>query len=135
MARCTRCGATLAPGAQFCDICGSPLSQPAAPAAYERARPSARAPSENSAPAIASMICGVAGGLFVWIPWLAILSIPLAVISVLLGGLSLGAINKGERRGRGFAWAGIITGSVTLALIVFLWLFLSAVFRPEFPTF
>jgi Domain of unknown function (DUF4190) len=65
--------------------------------------------------ATASLITAIAG---IPLSLLCYLGLPLAVAAIVLGIVSLSQINRTHQQGRGLAIAGIVTGSVTVLLLV-----------------
>lgn len=122
---CSRCGAMLVPGARFCDVCGTqfaapmmggPMVQPLGAGPFVGV--SAQAASTQLKPgglSIAGMVTGIVSLVLFWTVWLAI---PLAICGVVFGAISLGPANRGERGGRGFAITGIVTGTVSIGILI-----------------
>lgn len=95
-----------------------PWTAPVTPQARELGYHSAYGPgAPSNGTAIASMIVGIvaAAGLVVGCMWYV--SIPCAIIAIVLGYQAKARIARGEATGRGYALTGIITGIVTLALV------------------
>jgi hypothetical protein len=70
------------------------------------------------------MVVGILGlffSLFCWCFWFV--SAPLDLIAIVLGIVALQQCNRGEAGGRGMALAGIICGSIGLALSLLVLLF------------
>jgi hypothetical protein len=109
---CTGCGNSMAVGERFCRVCGRNSS--AAPAAPSMVSPSTTAPplpaaaAETSGKAVGSLVCG----LFFWI-------LPVSIVAIILGHISLSDIRKsaGRLKGDGLAIAGLVLGYMGLAVI------------------
>jgi hypothetical protein len=78
--------------------------------------------------AVASLITSIVG---IPLSFLCYLGLPLAIVGIVLGIVSLSQINRTHHQGRGLAIAGIAIGSVTLTLL----LFSIAVLAAHHPTF
>ncbi|QUI24534.1 DUF4190 domain-containing protein [Vallitalea pronyensis] len=78
-------------------------------------------PVNNKGLAIASMVCGIVGIVTLCIVYL---SIPLALLAIIFGGIMINA-NKTNpnKEGRGMAIAGLVLGIITIGLIIILSLF------------
>lgn len=122
---CSRCGSPLVPGARFCDVCGAQfapqMGMGAAVMGQGVGYPPPPRPRIESTPmkpgglSIAALVTGIVSVVTVWAVFLAI---PLAICGVVFGAIGLGAANRGERGGRGFAITGITTGVVTLGILI-----------------
>jgi hypothetical protein len=136
---CARCGASLAPGASFCAMCGARIAGAAGAPADPLAAPppaisgppaTSRAPAASVAPpalgpeprplealSVASIILGA----------LAWLTLPVlgALAAVITGHLARGEIRRsnGRLRGTEFATVGLILGYLQLALVLLAVLF------------
>lgn len=75
-------------------------------------------PVNNKGLAIASMVCGIIGIVTLCV---AYLSIPLALLAIIFGGIMINA-NKTNpnKEGRGMAIAGLVLGIITIGLIIIL---------------
>ncbi|MDR7304212.1 DUF4190 domain-containing protein [Haloactinomyces albus] len=69
--------------------------------------------------AVASMVCGILGVLFSFVPLVGLVAWPLTIVALALGGVSL----YSNLPGRGMAITGVATGSVGLFVCV-LWVLL-----------
>ena len=88
--------------------------QPGAYAGYAMAPTGMTAPLPTGM-AVAAMVCGIVGvALSLCGGW----SIPLSIVGIVLGALGQQKAKRGEAGGRGMALAGVITGSVGLAISV-----------------
>ncbi len=68
--------------------------------------------------AIASMVCGIVGGVVFCIPYISII---LAVLAIIFGAVMINANkNNQDKSGRGMAIAGLILGIITIALDIFI---------------
>ena len=63
--------------------------------------------------ATASMTCGIIALLLVWIPFVVVIGMVLAILAIVFGVKGLRRSSEAER-GRGFAVAGLVTGIVAL---------------------
>jgi Domain of unknown function (DUF4190) len=137
--RCGRCGSDLAPEARFCDICATPVGSaaPVAAAGYrvgagpyglsaQAAVQFGRSEPKVHGLAVTSMVLGIVSLAFIWLPLIDLISPPCAVLAVIFGFMALPSINRGERLGKGFAIAGVVTGIVTLGLVVLFLLVLTS---------
>lgn len=75
--------------------------------------------------AIASMVLGIVAILFSCCTTL--ISIPCAIVGVILGGVAMDKIAKGTGRGKGMAIAGIVTGIVSLIPTIYVLVLGSAI--------
>jgi hypothetical protein len=101
---CTACGARLGPGQQYCGACGAPVSGvlPGPLAAPLR-------PSETSGKAIAALVLGIVGVLFV--------PLVCSIQAIVLGRQAKREIQAEPRLGgEGMATAGTVLGVVGLCL-------------------
>lgn len=121
---CSRCGALLVPGARFCDVCGTQFASPLAAAGqpmmpgspYPPGSPAARpGPMKPSGLSIAGLVTGIVSLVLFWTVWL---SIPLAICGIVFGAIALPPANRGERGGRGFAITGIVTGTISIGILI-----------------
>jgi len=95
---CTKCGAQIPEGANYCAQCGTPVVKEAAPGAAQPVQ-------HTSGMAIASLVCGLAGFLFA----------PSSILAIIFGALALSHTNKiPELKGRDMAIVGLALGIVTL---------------------
>lgn len=72
----------------------------------------AQPPRKSQGLGVAAMVCGIAGIVLFFIPFISLLSFILAPLALILGII---AVKK--RQGRGMGIAGIITGAVGLVLV------------------
>lgn len=72
---------------------------------------------KNDGMAIASMVLGIVGIVFFWVPWLCI---PCAIVGLILGAVSKRRIAEanGQLGGGGMAVTGIVLSIIALALYV-----------------
>jgi Domain of unknown function (DUF4190)/zinc-ribbon domain len=118
---CTACGARLDPGQRYCGACGAPVSGvlPGPLAAPLR-------PPETSGKAIAALVLGIAGVLFV--------PLVCSILAIVLGRQAKREIEAEPRlSGEGMATAGSVLGIVGLCLFaigVLLLLLLVAASQP-----
>lgn len=101
---CTACGARLGPGQQYCGACGAPVSGvlPGPLAAPLR-------PPETSGKAIAALVLGIVGVLFV--------PLVCSILAIVLGRQAKREIQAEPRLGgEGMATAGTVLGVVGLCL-------------------
>lgn len=138
-ARCPQCGAlTPIPAESIAPEYSEPAPRmpPPPPARRESDNPyvSSPAPAAAYVPsqadnlpsglATASMVVGIIGLLFSLVcGCLWFISAPLDLIAIVLGIVALQQCNRGESGGRGMALAGIICGSIGLALSLLVLLF------------
>ncbi|HMF43470.1 MAG TPA: DUF4190 domain-containing protein [Polyangia bacterium] len=118
---CTRCSATISPGAKFCPACGA--AQPPEPVGggmhgfvpVPQSLPTAQppvaapaAPRSTNGLAIASMVLGI-----VWIWWVG------SILALVFGYVSKSQINAsgGAQGGKGMAIAGIVLGWVGIGTL------------------
>jgi uncharacterized membrane protein len=75
---------------------------------------------KNSGLAVASLVLGITGIVFNFIPFMWWLGMICAVVGVILGGVGVSAINtsNGQLGGKGMAIAGIVLSIITLILAV-----------------
>ena len=85
--------------------------QPYQPGQMMAAKPS-------SGLAIAAMVCGIVSIPLMCIPYLNVLTIPCSITAVVMGLIANGKATRGEAGGKGMAVAGIVCGSITLAIIL-----------------
>lgn len=113
---CSKCGAALPDGSQFCSQCGNPLStaQYTPPVSTTQYAPSiATVPgaplpeAQTSGKAIASLVCGILN------------VFPLFIVAIVLGHISLSEIRKsaGRLKGEGLAIAGLVLGYLGIVAI------------------
>lgn len=136
---CQNCGSEIPDGSSFCSVCGSgqagaaqqPMNnamqaqdgyQQAAyqqnyqQGAYQQGgyQPGAPSGGDNYKPlAIAGMVCGIAGVVFVW--FIVILGLILGIVGCALSGLS---IKKAQGRPNGMGIAGLVCSIVSLAIAI-----------------
>lgn len=92
------------------------IPPPTGPVSYQSPAPGAQA---STGLAMGSLICGVVSivlSLFSMCIWF--LSLPLAIVAVVLGIVARGKIARGEAGGAGLAKAGLITGILGILLSV-----------------
>jgi type IV pilus assembly protein PilA len=123
---CPRCAASAEEGASFCPTCGHNLSgaaaappgrspvSPAIPVAYA-------GPQQTSGKAIGSLICGM----FFFL-------LPLTLVGIILGHLSLSDIKKsaGRLKGHGLAVGGLVLSYMGIVFVPFL-LIIAAIAIPN----
>ena len=63
------------------------------------------------------MICGIVSAA-IFCLWFV--SIPLAIVAIILGAIALSKCNKGEAGGKGMAIAGLTLGIITTGIVVVL---------------
>ena len=125
MQTCPRCSASIQDGASFCPSCGNNLGgagastpqapvSPAMPIAYS-------GPQETSGKAVGSFICG----LFFFL-------LPVTIVAIVLGHLSLSDIKKsaGRLKGQGLAIVGLVLGYMGVVFIPFI-LIIAAIAIPN----
>ena len=126
MPTCPRCSATVQGTVSFCPSCGNAMSSlpagltpqtplsPGAPIAYTGAQ-------ETSGKAIGSFICG----LFFFL-------LPVTIVAIVLGHLSLSDIKKsaGRLKGQGLAIVGLVLGYMGVVFIPFI-LIIAAIAIPN----
>ena len=107
---CAACGNSVAAGEQFCRVCGRSVSSttPASVSSPGLAGPTSAAPAETSGKAIVSLVSG-----------LFFLFLPLSIVAIIFGHLSLSDIKKSASRlkGQGMAIAGLVLGYLGIAVI------------------
>jgi type IV pilus assembly protein PilA len=106
---CAACGNSIAAGEQFCRVCGRSVSTNApVPVPSGVAGPTSAAPAETSVKAIVSLVCG-----------LFFFMLPLSIVAIIFGHLSLSDIRKsaGRLTGQGMAIAGLVLGYLGIAAI------------------
>ena len=74
---------------------------------------------QNSGLAIAGMVTGIVSLLFICIPFLSIIGFILGIIGIILSGIAIGQINKGQASGKGMAVAGLVTSIIALVISCF----------------
>ncbi len=116
---CSRCGYQNAPGTSFCAKCGAPLNAAPSQPMYQQPmyqQPMYQPPQSKpgNGLGIASMIIGIVSLVFFCYIYL---SIPAAIVSVILGGVGL---SKSKRFGmkNGMAVAGIVCSCIALGLMI-----------------
>ena len=126
MPTCPRCTATVPEGVSFCPTCGNSLTGvPAWPAAQSPVSPAMPMAytglQETSGKAIASLICG-----------LFFFFLPVTIVAIILGHLSLSDIKKsaGRLKGQGLAVAGLVLGYMGVLFIPF-FLIIAAIAIPN----
>lgn len=121
MKNCPTCAQPVQDGAFSCPNCGcnfsaAPASQPGGAAAAPAAAviPPAYGPPPSSGKATASLVLGILGLLL----FVALIGIPLAVLAIILGHLSLSEIKKsaGAMGGHGKAMAGLVMGYISAGM-------------------
>ncbi len=100
---CTKCGAQIQEGANYCSRCGTPVAATEVSAG--------EAAQCTSGMATASLVCGIAG--FFLGPLLSVLAIIFSIIALPHFG------NNPALKGKGMAIAGLVLGMIGLAWIVF----------------
>jgi lysylphosphatidylglycerol synthetase-like protein (DUF2156 family) len=101
------------------------MPPPTGPVAY-----GAPNPSQSTGLAVGSVICGVISvilSLFSFCLWF--LSLPLAIVAIVLAVIARGKIARGEAGGEGLAKAGLITGVIGLILSIMIPVILGLFFR------
>jgi len=83
----------------------------------------------NCGYAIASMVLGIVGLVFGFIPGLGVIGLICGVVAIILGVVGKNAIDRsnGELNGRGMATAGIVLGIITVGLDILLLIACSAI--------
>jgi hypothetical protein len=66
--------------------------------------------------AVASLVLGITGLLFSWIPLVGIVAWPLVIAGLVLGLIAMPPINRSERTGYGLALGGMITSGLGLLI-------------------
>ena len=69
--------------------------------------------NSNKPLSLASMICGIAPWVIMWIPGLSLLSLPSAIAAIVLA-----AIAKGKEGKNGMRTAGLVLGIISVSLTV-----------------
>lgn len=107
MSYCPNCGTENPANSQFCQTCGTGFSV-SVPAAETTQGSPAVGPAETSGKAIGSLVCGI---LFLFLP--------VAIVAVILGHISLSEIRRsaGRLKGSGMAIAGLVLGYFGVAVI------------------
>jgi len=120
---CAKCGTQVEEGSKFCQKCGTPVGQTITQPQTASAQPqmaSAQpvnfqpaATIKNSGMAVASLVLGIVGLVFPFIP-----IIP-SILAIIFGALGMGQVNRsnGMLKGKGMATAGIILG-----IVAFIWI-------------
>lgn len=88
------------------------------PPPYEQQPYYGRVAPPASGMAVASLVLGITGLLFSWIPLIGIVAWPLVITGLVLGLIAMPQINRGERSGYGLALAGMITAGIGLLICV-----------------
>lgn len=78
--------------------------------------------------AIAALVLGILALLGSWIPVLNVVSILMAIVGIILGGVALSKIRKGTASGRGMALGGIITSVLAILVAVLVLAFFASIF-------
>jgi len=122
---CSKCGAAIQEGSQFCNRCGQAVAGQTSAAQQGQIAPQFAAPASDaptSGKALASMITGIFGFLF-FLP---------AIAAIILGHISRSEIRKsnGHLKGTGMATAGLIMGYVVIAFLPFV-LIIAAIAIPN----
>lgn len=81
--------------------------------------------------AVASMVCGIVGFCIAFIPFAgAFISLVLAVLAVVMGGIAISKANKqpAEFGGKGMAITGLVLGIIQLAFVVLVLIFFASLF-------
>lgn len=118
---CSECGHKISSQASACPACGHPVVPNrflpyAAPASRSR---SSEPPSD--ALSLAAMLCGVGGLVMLFLPCAWLLAGLPNVLGMLLGGLAMGKVRRGEAVGWGMAVIGLVTGIIGLLLSAGMW--------------
>jgi type IV pilus assembly protein PilA len=126
MPSCPRCAASVQDGVSFCPTCGHNLrGAAAAPAGKTPVSPAITVtytgPQTTSGKAIGSLVCG----LFFFL-------LPLTLVGIILGHLSLSDIKKsaGRLQGRGLALGGLVLSYMGIVFVPFI-LILAAIAIPN----
>jgi type IV pilus assembly protein PilA len=126
MQTCSRCSSSIQDGVSFCPACGNSLPAVAgSPGSRTGVSPSISAayagPQQTSGKPIGSFLCG----LFCWL-------LPVTVVAIILGHLSLSDIKKsaGRLKGQGLAVAGLVLGYMGVLFIPFI-LIIAAIAIPN----
>jgi len=124
---CSKCGASIPEGSQFCNRCGQPVGGqavfapvPQMPVAPQFTGPAPDAPTSGKA--LASLITGIFGLLF----------FPIGIVAIVLGHMSRSEIRRsnGQLKGDGMAIAGLVMGYGAFAIIPFI-LIIAAIAIPN----
>jgi hypothetical protein len=112
---CAKCGTLVEEGSKFCQKCGMPVAQAAAPPPAATAPPVGFQPAaaiKTSGMAVASLVLGIIG--MVFFPFVP------SVLAIIFGAIGLGQVNKsnGLLKGKGMATAGIILGIVAIVIMI-----------------
>jgi hypothetical protein len=73
--------------------------------------------------AVASMVLGIVGIVFIWVPFLGLIA---GVLAVILGAVALNGVKSGQAGGGGMAITGLVLGIVDSALWLLLILFMAS---------
>ena len=126
MPTCPRCSATVQGAVSFCPSCGNAMSSlPAGQTAGTAVSPGIpmtyAGPQETSGKAIGSFVCG----LFFFL-------LPVTIVAIVLGHLSLSDIKKsaGRLKGQGLAIVGLVLGYMGVVFIPFI-LIIAAIAIPN----
>jgi hypothetical protein len=112
---CAKCGTQVEEGSKFCQKCGTPVVQAAAQPQMVSAPPVNFQPAaaiKNSGMAVASLVLGIVG--MVFIPFIP------SILAIIFGALGIGQVNKsnGLLKGKGMATAGIILGIIAVVWMI-----------------
>ena len=106
MLHCTKCGAEVAPNAQFCQKCGQPQPAPVPGATSPPYQPAAAGLSENTAAALSYVLGWLTGIIFFLIDKRPYVRFHAAQSIVTFGGLHIIRAIVGMAFGLGFAFGG-----------------------------
>ena len=97
-------------------------------------QPGFGSPTPNNGMGTAALVLGILAIVFCWF---SIIGIPLGIVAIVLGGINLGRVKRGEATNRGATLAGIWTGAIgivlAIALIVGFFVFAAALGSAGYP--
>ncbi len=114
--KCKHCGEMLEPAVRTARNVGQQRAPAVHPASASRTAPQ-KPKRGSSSLAMSSVLLAVLAFLFCWVPQLGIVSILVALLALLIGGLGLAIARFRSPAGVGFSLAGILLSVVSLVMV------------------
>jgi hypothetical protein len=68
--------------------------------------------------AVASLVCGIAALVLIWIPYVGLAGVLAAVVAIVFGGVGIWQAGRRHGQGKGMAVAGLVLGCVCIVIVI-----------------